>query len=177
MLDKLKDNLINEMKDVSKDGVKTGNIEYIAKLAETYKNLNKAEKEEVETMMYDERMDEGRGRDRYGRGYRDHDSYGDERYGEAHRELYGRGRGPYARRDSRGRYADAMIPLEDRYADYRDTKRRYRASGDGKEEMHKGLEMVMKYMCKLIEELYNDLDSEEERRIMDRYIRKLSELQ
>lgn len=175
MLEKLKDNLVCELEDVSKDGVKTGNIEYIAKLAETYKNINKAEKEEVETMMYDERMDGGRGH--YGRSYRGEDRYEDH-YDDEYRGHYGaRGRGPYARRDSRGRYADAMIPLEDRYSDYRDIKRRYRANGDNKEDMHKGLEMVMKYMVKLVEDLYHDCDSEEERRVMDKYLRKLSEIQ
>ncbi|MDE7425334.1 MAG: hypothetical protein K2N51_16880, partial [Lachnospiraceae bacterium] len=70
MLDQLKDKLVCELKDVSKDGVKTGNIEYLSKLAETYKNLNKAEKEEVETMMYDERMNP-----RYERSYRGGDYY------------------------------------------------------------------------------------------------------
>ncbi len=40
MLDKLKEDLICELKDVSKDGVKTGNIEYISKLAE---DLQKSE--------------------------------------------------------------------------------------------------------------------------------------
>ena len=99
MLDKLKEDLICELKDVSKDGVKTGNIEYISKLAETYKNLNKSEKEELESMIYDERLDR---RDRwYGREY-------DSRYGA-------RGRGEYARRDSRGRYADGFRPIEDGY--------------------------------------------------------------
>lgn len=171
MLDKIKEKLIEQLKTASKDGIKTGNIEYISKLAETYKNLNKAEKEEAETMMYDERMDGDRGR--FGRGYRDEDRYGDE-----DRERYGeRGRGSYARRDSRGRYADAMIPLEDRYSDYMDIKRRYRAHGAPKEDMHKGLEMMMKYMVKLVEDIYNECDSEEERRVMDKYLRKLSEIQ
>lgn len=175
MLDKIKEKLIEQLKTASKDGIKTGNIEYISKLAETYKNLNKAEKEELETMMYDERMDGERGH--FGRGYRDEDRYGDE-YAEEHDERYGRRhRRRYGERDSRGRYADAMIPLEDRYSDYMDIKRRYRAHGAPKEDMHKGLEMMMKYMVKLVEDIYHECDSEEERRVMDKYLRKLSEIQ
>ena len=179
MLDNLKNKLINEMKDISKGGVKAGNIEYISKLAETYKNINKAEKEEKETMMYDERLDGGMDRryqnDRYSDGrysndrYNDGDSYGDERYS---------GRGPYARRDSRGRYADnGIVPLENRYYDYMDTKRRYRNGGGDKQGMYDGIDMVMKYVVKLIEELYRDCDGEEERRIMDKDLRKVQELQ
>lgn len=175
MLDNLKQKLVEEIKDISKDGIKSGNIEYISKLAETYKNINKAEKEEIEAMIYDERLEGNYSRDRrYG-----NDRYGDDRYMDGREERYSaRGRGSNARRDSRGRYADSgyMIPFEERYYDYMDNKQRYRDSGTRKEEMHEGLEMVMKYMTNLVEDLYRDLDSEEERRIMDKYIRKLSEI-
>lgn len=169
MLDKLKDDLICELKEISKDGVKTGNIEYISKLAETYKNLNKADKEELEAMIFDERMD-GWGRDRRHTG----DYYMDreDRYGA-------RGRGSHARRDSRGRYADhsdMMMPLENRYLDYMDMKKRYRDSGTNKVDMHEGLEMFMKYMVNLVEDIYRDCDSDEERRVMEKYLRKLSEI-
>lgn len=173
MLNKLKDDLICELKEVSKDGIKTGNIEYISKLAETYKNLNKADKEELEAMIFDERMEGNWSRDKR---YNDHYMDRDDRYGA-------RGRGSYARRDSRGRYADgrysddgALIPLENRYFDYMDMKRRYRDSGSNKSEMHEGLEMFMKYLTNVVEDLYRDCDSEEERRIIEKYLRKLSEI-
>lgn len=165
MLDKLKDELICELKDISKDGVKTGNIEYIAKLAETYKNLNKAEKEELESMIYDERLD--RSDRRYDRPY-------DERYGE--RSGLGRGRGSYARRDSRGRYADGIRMVEDGYDEYLGAKRRYRNSDAPKEAMYDGLELLMKHLTMLIEDLYKDCDGEEERRIMDKYLKRMSEI-
>lgn len=162
MLDNLKDKLVCEMKDVSKDGVKTGNIEYIAKLAETYKNLNKAEKEELETMMYDERMDR-----RYDNGY----------------DMYGRGgrddmriRDSYMSRDGRGRYSNDIRPIERGYDEYVGAKRRYRNSSAPKEDMFDGLEMLMKHVTLLIEDLYKDCDSEDERRIMDKYIRRLQEM-
>lgn len=158
MLDHLKDKLVCELKDVSKDGVKTGNIEYIAKLAETYKNLNKAEKEELESMMYDERMDRRYSRDEY-------DTYG----------RGGRG-GSYMTRDGRGRYSNDIRPIERGYDDYIGAKRRYRNSDAPKDEMFDGLEMLMKHVTLLIEDLYKDCDSEDERRIMDKYIRRLQEM-
>lgn len=180
MLDKLKEKLIEQLKTVSKDGIKMGNIEYIAKLAETYKNLNKAEKEELESLMLDEKIDGGENMDRYSDNRYRTDRYMDDRYMDDRNrdERYGaRGRGPHARRDSRGRYADGPImPLEETYYDYMDTKRRYRASGTDKEGMHTGLDMVMKYMVQFVEDLYHDCDSEEERRIMDKHLRKLQEL-
>lgn len=170
MLDNLKEKLVCEMKDISKDGVKTGNIEYIAKLAETYKNLNKAEKEELETMIYDDRMNNDRRYSDYDRrsyGGRYHD---DMRFGDH------RGRGEYANRDSRGRYADAIRPIDDGYSDYVGAKRRYRAGGDSKEQMYDGLELLMKHLTLLIEDLYRDCDGEEERRIMNKHLEKLSHL-
>ena len=181
MLDKLKEKLIEQLKTVSKDGIKMGNIEYIAKLAETYKNLNKAEKEELESMMLDEKIDGGESMDRYSDHRYRNDRYMDDRYMDDrrmddrhHEEMYGaRGR----RRDSRGRYADnGIMPLENTYFDYMDTKRRYRANGTDKEGMHTGLDMVMKYMVQFVEDLYHDCDSEEERRIMDKHLRKLQDL-
>ncbi len=160
MLDKLKEDLICELKDVSKDGVKTGNIEYISKLAETYKNLNKSEKEELESMIYDERLDR---RDRrYGRDY-------DSRYGA-------RGRGEYARRDSRGRYADGFRPIEDGYEEYMGSKRRYRDGASPKEDLYDGLEVMMNHLCRLMEDVYHDTDSEEERKILEKYFRKMAEI-
>ena len=161
MLDGLKDKLICELKDISKDGVKTGNIEYISKLAETYKNLNKAEKEELESMIYDERFD-GRLDRRYGDYDRYRDGgrhYDDIRYGD------GRGRGEYAPRDSHGRYADSIRPIEDGYNDYIGAKRRYRTGGATKEHMYDGLEFLMKHITMLVEDLYKDCDGEEERRL------------
>ncbi len=191
MLDKLKGDLVTQMKEVSKDGVKPANIEYISKMAETYKNLNKAEKEEVEKMMFDQNMDSG-----YGRRYRDGDgSYRDgngsyrndggsyRNGGMPYREVmpydgYGRrGRGEYANRDSMGRYANGnMRYMEDGYADYMGAKRRYRDGNSPKEDMYDGLELLMKHITALIEDIYKDCDGEEEKRIMDKYLRKLSEL-
>lgn len=163
MLDQLKDKLVCELKDVvSKDGVKTGNIEYLSKLAETYKNLNKAEKEEVETMMYDERMNP-----RYERRYRDGDYY----------DMHdGRERETFGRRDSRGRYADGVRPVEEFYNDYMGAKRRYRTGSSSPHEMADGLDMMMKHIAMLIEDIYKECESEEERRIMDKHIKRISEV-
>lgn len=165
MLDNLKDKLVCELKDVSKDGVKTGNIEYICKLAETYKNLNKAEKEELESMLYDERLN-----------YRPDLTrrYDNDYYGAPYNDM--RGRGSHARRDSRGRYADGVLPIEEFYGDYMGAKRRYRAGGAEPREMFEGLEMMMKHLTMLVEDLYKESDSEEERRIMDKYLKRLSEI-
>ena len=162
MLDNLKEKLVHELKDVSKDGVKTGNIEYLSKLAETYKNLNKAEKEEIETMMYDERMNP-----RYERSYRGSDYYG---------MNDGRERETFGRRDSRGRYADGVRPVEEFYNDYMGAKRRYRAGTAHPHEMSDGLDMMMKHISMLIEDIYKECESEEERRIMDKYIKRISDI-
>lgn len=159
MLDHLKEKLVCELKDVSKDGVKTGNIEYLSKLAETYKNLNKAEKEELETMIYDERISP---------------RFEDRRY---HEDYYGspsRGRGEFAMRDSRGRYADGIRPVEEFYNDYVGAKRRYRAGEPGSAAISDGLDMMMKHIAMLIEDIYKECESEEERRIMDKYIKRIS---
>lgn len=168
MLDHLKEKLVHELKDVSKDGVKTGNIEYLSKLAETYKNLNKAEKEEAETMIYDERID------------RDLDRRYSDRYPDGREPFYGnydgRGRGSYARRDSRGRYADGIRPVEEFYNDYMGAKRRYRAGESGSAALADGLDMMMKHIAMLIEDIYKECESDEERRIMDKHIKRISEI-
>lgn len=166
MLDGLKEKLIRELKDASKDGVKTNNIEYLSKLAETYKNLNKAEKEEVETVMYDERLDRGLDR-RYAGRFPD----GDEPFYGNYDE---RGRGFYARRDSRGRYADGIRPVEEFYNDYMGAKRRYRAGEAVGAALADGLDMMMKHIAMLIEDIYKECESDEERRIMDKHIKRIS---
>lgn len=168
MLDHLKEKLICALKDASKDGVKTGNIEYLSKLAETYKNLNKAEKEEAETMIYDERIDRDLDR-RYSDRYPD----GRESF---HGDYDGRVSGSYARRDSRGRYADGVRPVEEFYNDYMGAKRRYRAGTAHPHEMSDGLDMMMKHIAMLIEDIYKECESEEERRIMDKYIKRISDI-
>lgn len=173
MLNELKDKLVCELKDVSKDGVKTGNIEYITKLAETYKNLNKADKEEIESMMYRERMNSR---------YNDGDRYSDNRYGDDrypvmyYGERDGRGRGEYANRDSRGRYADGMRPVDEFYNHYMGAKHRYRAGNNRPGEMVDGIEMLMKHLYLLIEDLYKECDSEEERRVMEKYLKQISDI-
>lgn len=173
MLNELKDKLVCELKEVSKDGVKTGNIEYITKLAETYKNLNKADKEELESIMYRDRMnprfeDDGR----YGEG-----RYPDGRYPTMYYGANdGRGRGSQANRDMRGRYADGIRPVEEFYDHYMGAKHRYRTSGSRPHEMIDGLEMFMKHLSLLLEDLYKECDSEEERRVMDKYIKHIGDI-
>lgn len=173
MLDNLKDKLICELKEVSKDGVKTANIEYLSKLAETYKNLNKAEKEEAETMIYDDKL-EGRYPDdrytdrRYSDGRLPDRRYIDDRdYG-----VYGRGRD----RDSRGRFMNPTDYISEGYNDYVGARRRYRAGTAPKGEMNETLEMLMKHITMLVEDLYKTCDSDEDRRIMDKYVRQIKEM-
>lgn len=164
MLDNLKEKLVCELKDVSKDGVKTGNIEYLSKLAETYKNLNKAEKEEAETMIYDERISP---------------RFNDRRYNEDFYGNYdgrGREREVYGRRDIRGRYSDGIRPIEESYQDYMGAKRRYMNGASGSAAMTAGLDMMMKHISMLIEDIYKECDSEEERRIMDKHIHHISSI-
>lgn len=167
MLQGLKDKLVAELEKAGREGLKPANLEYICKLAETYKNLNKAEKEEVETMFYDEKM-EGNDKFRGGGVYPD--------------RIYSRGR----RRDSMGRYSDgrhhdemysdAIPEMSHSYEDYLGAKRRYRAGAATKSDMHSTLDILMEHVVLLIEELYRECDSEEEKRIMAKHVRKIKEM-
>lgn len=166
MLHELKDKLVAELEKAGRDGLKPANLEYISKLAETYKNLNKAEKEEVETMFYDEKIDGG-------------SRFNDGIYPD---RIYAGGR----RRDSMGRYTnrrhheemypDAIPEMSHRYEDYLGAKRRYRAGSATKSDMHSTLDILMEHVVLLIEELYRECDSEEEKRIMAKHIRKIKEM-
>ena len=55
-------------------------------------------------------------------------------------------------------------------------KRRYRAGGAEPREMFEGLEMMMKHLTMLVEDLYKESDSEEERHIMDKYIKRIADI-
>ena len=109
-LEKVKNELIEELIEESKDGINEKNYRVIDTLAHAAKNVCK--------LIEDEESKESYGRVYYG-GHYNGMSYGDDRggYGEDYGDhgyssygddnSYGRGRGRGAHRDSMGRYASS----------------------------------------------------------------------
>lgn len=96
-LNELKEMLCNELEEYGRKGnLSSGTLDVVDKLAHAVKNLDKIiEKEEGGSYEYRDGS------------YRGNGSYrGGSSYNESYDGSYRRGRGPNARRDSMGRYAD-----------------------------------------------------------------------
>ena len=161
-MDRLINNICDELDKIAEKGLNTANLETAYKLVDMYKDLKDAEYRCVKQEYYEREMGDGysgrRSRDSRGRytkanGYDDGESYAGspKRYGR----NYGRDGETYDR--------------------YMDSKQSYRAnkSSDCKQRLMDCLEDYMEDFSRDMEEMLRDSDCAEERSTIKRYIEKI----
>lgn len=143
----VKEMLHKELADIVKKGeLSAGSLETIDKLLNSIKNACKI-------TMYEEYAEDGYS---YADGDMDMSSYAYARNG--------RGRGSQARRDSMGRYSN-----EDGYSNARGGRRGYSRRGYSYDDGDKEEKVEM------LREMMNDVSSEEERRALQKIIRRMEQ--
>lgn len=166
-MDKLKELVEQELKNIAESGIESRSLDDIYKLVDIHKDLKNEEywkkKEEGMEMRYNE----------YGRG--DYDRRG------GYRERYGR-----RRRDSRGRYMeggyghympeDMMEEMMEHYQAYNEASEEYERGNYGAEGgMAKSAEGIMKNVTAIVEEL-SQADSPEVMEIIQKHAKKIMEI-
>lgn len=140
--------------NILEEGIKSSNLDYLDKLVDIHKDIK-----EEENMRY--------------MAYGNYSNYGN--YG---RDSYGR-RG----RDSRGRYTgnhpgSSLEDMHMNYEAYSEGREQYGRSGNygAKEDSMKALEYMLESMVDFVKMLKQDAESQEEIKLIDKYVKKLSEM-
>lgn len=161
LLEKIEKIIETPLETITKDGVSSSNLDYLYKLVDIKKDVANIEywKAKEDIMRYSE----------YGRG-----GYGRDAYGEG---SYGR-----RARDSRGRYMghrpeDRMDEMYMNYQAYSEGREAYGRSGNysAKEDSLKSLEFMLESALDLFKMLREEASSPEEKELIDKYAKKMSE--
>lgn len=165
-MEKLKELIKKELKEVENKGLTASNLESTSKLVDILKDLEEVEGQEKG--MRNEYKIEGRYRDNYrdggysnyredyGRPYMNYDNYGM--------------RGGYGGYDSRMKdHIDRIMDGAEQYEYGRD---RYRHGGS-EERMKDGLEKLMYALCMFIESTMDFAQSPQEKEIIRKHIQKI----
>ena len=146
----------DKIQKILKEGITTSNLVHLYKLSKI-RHLAK-EDENMRDSAYGN----------YGRDNR----YGREQYGEG---SYGR-----RSRDSRGRYRghERMDEMYEAYSRYSEGSNEYRESGNygAKEDSMKNLEYMLECMVELVTMLMSEAETPDERSLIKKYTKKLSEM-
>ena len=187
-MEKLKEQVKKELKEIEGKGINASNLELISKLAEIYKDLGEIEKMEKggqEMPEYSEYREGG-----YGYGAGRGGGYNEGGYGarggggggySAGRGGYnegGYGDGGYGRRGGGGRYSrmrDHMDRMMDGMDQYEYGKERYMHGGDESRVME-GLEKLMYAMCMFVESAMDFAETPQEKEIIRKHVQKISRL-
>lgn len=163
-MDKLKQQIKKELKEIEEKGINASNLELVSKLTEIYKELGEIEK-----------MDEGgREMQEYGR-YRDggYGSYRDGGYNARGNYRDGGYNDGYGRRYSRMR--DHMDRIMDGVDQYEYGKERYMHGGDDSRVME-GLEKIMYAVCMFVESAMDFADTPQEKELIRKHIQKIKNI-
>jgi hypothetical protein len=181
-MDKLKELIETEIKSIEENGIEVSKIETLSELVDIHKDLAEeeywnAKKEDMKMRYY-----EGYGEGSYGR--RGRDSRGRYTEGGYSRGRYGE-RGTTDGRDrSRGSYGhympypemymDLMMEGAEGYMEGMESYRRgnYGAKGQSVDSLEKMLEGIVAF----VEEIQQDPEQQEEKEVVNHYIRKLKEM-
>lgn len=181
-MDKLKELIENEIKSIEENGIEVGKIETLSELVDIHKDLAEeeywnAKKEDMKMRYY-----EGYGEGSYGR--RGRDSRGRYTEGGYSRGRYGE-RGTTDGRDrSRGSYGHYM-PYPEMYMDrmmegaegYMEGMEEYRRGNYGaKGQSVDSLEKMLEGIVAFVEEIQQDPEQQEEKEVVNHYIKKLKEM-
>lgn len=177
-MDKLKEKVEEQIKNISQEGINDDNINVLYKLVDIHKDIENEEywtkKKEVMEMNY------GRSYGNYEEGRYNEGRYNEGSYNEG---MYGR-----RRRDSRGRYARGnsgrRYQGEDMIEDMHESYQRY---SEGREEMNMGnygaksdtmksLDYMLQSVVEFIEMLKKDASSQEEVQLIQKYTQHISEM-
>lgn len=166
------------IKLILNEGINENNLDFLGKVIDIHKDMSNEEywKIKEENYMY---RDYGN----YG------DSYGNDSYGR--RGVKGTGRysryregGSYGRRGvkgtGRGRYRgeEMLDEMYDNYQGYHEGKEEYGNSGNygAKDESIESLDRMLKSIVYFMQCLDEDADSQEEKQLIQKYARKISEM-
>ena len=179
-LEKLKELIEKELKEVENKGLTTSNLETTSKLVDILKDLKEVE-EGGDGGMYNNYKIEGRYQENYRDNYRENyrENYRNGGYG-AYREDYGRPymnydnysnpRGGYGVNDPRMRdHLDGIAEGAEMYEYGRD---RYQHGGS-EERLHDGLEKLMYAVCMFVESTMDFAQSPQEKEIIRKHIQKI----
>ena len=168
--DKIKEEAEKFLRTSLSNGIQPANVDSIFKAVDMYKDavgLEKSEnKKEEDNMRYRA----------YGRNSYDEGGYGDSGYGES--GSYGR-RGNYGARgyDAKYRGEDMIDDMYKNYQGYSYGRETYgRGNYGAKEDAMKSLKFMMESVVCFIEMLKKDAGSQEEYEMIEKYIKKLSDM-
>lgn len=186
-MEKLQEMVKKELTEIEGKGVNASNLELIDKLTDIYKNLTTIKAMEEQG---GEKMSEySRYRDGGGYGYRAYNDggyreggyreggYREGGYRDGGYEEYGRrgvpgsGRGRY----NNSRMRDNMERMMDGMDQYEYGKERYAHGGDDNRVME-GLEKLMYAMCMFVESAMDFAESPQEKEIIRKHIKKISNI-
>ena len=175
-MDKLKEQIKKELKEIEEKGINASNLELVSKLTEIYKDLGEITKMDEggqEMQEYSRYRDGGQGSYRDG-GYNARGNYrdgGNYREGGNYRDGgYNEG---YGRRYSRMR--DHMDRMMDGMDQYEYGKERYMHGGDDGRVME-GLEKIMYAICMFVETAMDFAESPQEKELIRKHIQKISKI-
>lgn len=169
-MDKIKEQVEQQIKNISEEGVQIGNIEYLCKLIDVHKDIANEEywkvKEEVYKMRYNDYND-----------YNEYEGYGrrgvpgtGRRYrGYGRRGVKGTGRGRY-------RGEEAMEEMQEHFENYSEASEEFNEGNYGAEGgMIKSVEGIMENVYKIVEEI-GESGNPEVMHIIKKYSKKMGEI-
>lgn len=177
---KLQEMIKKELTEIESKGINASNLELLGKLVDIYKDLGEAKLMEEggqEMPEYSRYRDNGGGyREGYRDGYNDsgyrEGSYRDGGYNDyGRRGVPGTGRGRY----SNSRMRDHMERMMDGMDQYEYGKERYMHGGDDGRVME-GLEKLMYAMCMFVESAMDFADTPQEKDVIRKHIKKISNI-
>lgn len=166
-MDKLLRNVKKELEHIAEEGLNGSNLEATYKLVDIAKDIGEIQEQEEKREM------------RGYRSYTDYDNYPSrgfstserDRYPDYDRRSYNPERG-YKTDNRMGRNIERLIDGSEMY---RYGKDRYMGGGN-KEQMNEGLENMMYAICTLVEGLIDTAETAEEKDIIHKHIKKLSNI-
>lgn len=185
-MEKLKEQIKKELKEIEEKGINASNLELISKLADIYKDLEeigKMEKGGQEMSEYNGYREGGygygTGRGGYNEGgYGARGGRGGYSAGQGGYNEGGYGDGGYGRRGSGGRYSrmrDHMDRMMDGMEQYEYGKERYMHGGDESRVME-GLEKLMYGVCMMVESAMDFAETPQEKELIRKHVQKISHL-
>ena len=163
-IEKLKEEVDKNIKEISNIGIETNNIDFLSKVIDIKKDIVEIEKEE--NMRY-----------RTMGNYGEYGDYNDGSYGR--RGVKGTGRGRYRGGRGSGRYRgqEMLDEMQYSYGEYSENREQYNDGNYGaKGDTMKSLEYMLESVVEFMEMLKQDATSQEEVELIKHYSKKISQM-
>ena len=177
-MEKLKELVETELKNMEENGIDSSNIDVIYKLVDIHKDIANEEYWEAKKGVLDMR---------YRGDYEEYNEGYDGGYGRRRRDSRGRymagGRG--GRGGNRGSSYGHHMPYPEMYMDrmmdgmegYMEGREQYnRGNYNGKDQSIESLEKMLEGIVAFVEEIQQDPEQQEEKEVVHHYIKKLKEM-